>query len=247
MLESLIKKAGQKLREKYYTLQGYTSKEKFDLVTESDVEIERMLIEDLKHYYPNYSIFSEEIGQVGSIYKKRWIIDPIDGTSDFVFGVPYFAISVCLEDENQIVEGYVYNPISDEFYYSKKEEGKSYLNGEIIKVSDTSSIDDSLIAFGYSTIYGKINKYYKEWSTIFETCKKGMPLIAPALTICNVARGRIDAFIDFGSSMEGQSAAALILKNAGGKVFDYDLGIWNHKNKGIIATNGKIDLSIVRV
>jgi len=73
-----------------------------------------------------------------------------------------------------------------------------------------------------------------------------MPLIAPALTICNVARGRIDAFIDFGSSMEGQSAAALILKNAGGKVINYDLSAWSHNTKGIIATNGSLDLSVLR-
>jgi myo-inositol-1(or 4)-monophosphatase len=244
MIKTIIKNAGTKLREQYYSLKECNTKEKFDLVTDCDLLIEKMIIKDLNYYYPDYSIFSEEIGQIGSTSRKRWIIDPIDGTADFVFGVPYFSISKCLEYDNEIIEGYVYNPISDEFYYSKKEEGKSFLNGKLIKVSQTMNISESLIAFGYSTIYEKIIRYYSEWKTIFETCKKGMPLIAPALTICNVARGRIDAYIDFGSSMEGQSAAALILKNAGGQVFNYDLGDWNHKTKGIIATNGKLDLRV---
>lgn len=241
MIEAIIKSAGNKLKNRYYSLNQCTVKEKFDLVTESDLLVEKLLIEDLKEHYPNCSIFSEEAGQIGNHSKKRWIIDPIDGTADFIFGVPYFAISLCLEDEGEIVEGYVYNPVSEEFYCSKKEE-ISLLNGEPITTSQTTVISNSLIALGYSSVYEKITRYYDEWKYVFETCKKGMPLITPALTICNVARGRIDAFIDFGCSMEGQAAAALILKNAGGKVWNYDFGEWSHTTKGIIATNGKLDL-----
>lgn len=246
MIKNIILNAGEKLKEQYYILNESSTKDKFDLVTKSDTEIENLLINELTKHYPNYSIYSEEIGQVGIKSKKRWIIDPIDGTADFVFGVPYFAISISLECNNEIVEGYVYNPISNEFYYTTKNEGKSYLNENEIKTSITDEITEGLIAFGYSTIYDKINRYYGEWKEIFENCKKGMPLISPALTICNVARGRIDAFIDFGSSMEGHSAAALILKNAGGIVFDYDLTKWNYKTKGIIATNGKLKLEGAR-
>lgn len=131
-------------------------------------------------------------------------------------------------------------------YYSVKDKNKSFLNDEEIKVSETEDISDALIAFGFSVNYENITKYYNNWRYIFENCKKGMPLITPALTICNVARGRIECFIDFGCSMEGHAAAALILKNAGGQVFNYDFSDWDHKRKGIIATNGKINLKTVK-
>ncbi len=241
MIKEVIRKAGLELKKQYKSLSDCSTKEKFHLVTESDILIEELLINDLKTYYPDYSIFSEEVGNIENKSGIRWIIDPIDGTADFVFGIPYFAVSVSLEKDGEIIEGYVYNPVSDEFYYSKKDEGRSYLNGEEIKPSQTNEFSDSLIAFGYSSVYEKISIYYEEWRYLFDNCKKGMPLIAPALTICNVARGRIDAYIDFGSSMEGHSAAALILKNSGGKVMNYDLSPWNYKSKGIIATNGKLD------
>jgi fructose-1,6-bisphosphatase/inositol monophosphatase family enzyme len=245
-IKELIRIVGRKLEKEYYCLEGCSTKEKFDLVTKSDEAIERMLINELSEYFPEYSIYSEEAGSIEKASNKRWIIDPIDGTADFVFGVPYFAISLCLEENGEIVEAYVYNPISDELYFSSKDLAKSYLNEKIIKVSETTEINDSLIAVGYSADFEKIQRYFDEWGVLFKNCKKAMPLIAPALTICNVARGRIDAFIDFGSSMEGQAAASFILKNAGGASYNYDFTDYSYSQKGIIATNGKIDMHRIR-
>lgn len=242
MIKEILRNAGTELKKHYYSINNSETKERFHLVTESDLIIEKLIIDELKNHYKDYSIYSEEIGSIAGDKNFRWIIDPIDGTADFVFGVPYFAISICLEIDNKISEGYVYNPISEEMYYSISGEGKSYLNNKEITVSETIDISDSLIAFGFSANYSNIERYYTEWKPVFENCKKGMPLIAPALSICNVARGRIEGFIDFGSSMEGHSAAALILKNASGQVYNYDFSEWDHKKKGILATNGKINL-----
>jgi len=244
MIQDIIIKAGDELKKQFYSIKASRAKEKFDLVTESDLLIEQMIVRELKRLYPDYGIYSEETGTINENGSKRWIIDPIDGTADFVFGVPYFAISICLEQNGEVIEGYVYNPISDEFYHTIRGKEKSFLNDEEIHVSETVNISDALMAFGFSANYEKITKYYQQWRYILENCKKGMPLITPALTICNVARGRIDAFIDFGCSMEGQAAAALILKNAGGQVYNYDYSEWDHRKKGIIATNGKIDHQI---
>ncbi|NJD04811.1 MAG: inositol monophosphatase [Ruminiclostridium sp.] len=242
MIKDIILKAGTELKKQYFSLSSCSEKERFDLVSESDLYIEKMIIDDLTRLYPGDSIYSEEAGEIGRGAEKCWIIDPIDGTADFIFGVPYFAISICCEINGEIHEAYVYNPMSDEMYWTNRQEGISYLNGKPIKVSDTSEIRDSLFAFGFSANYKNINRYYDEWGYAFDNCKKGMPLISPALTICNVARGRIDAFIDFGCSMEGQAGAALILKNAGGTLYNYNFSRYDHRNKGIIATNGKIDL-----
>ncbi len=240
MIKELLYEAGAVLKKEFYELKGSSSKEKFDLITTSDIKIEDILVKSLINEYPEYSIYSEEKGEISSSGEKRWIIDPIDGTANFVFGVPYFSISLSLEINGVISEGHVYNPLSNEYYFSSIQDGKSYLNGEVIRVSNTKNIEDSLISFGFSANYTYINSYYEKWKHLFDNSKKGMPLISPALTLCNIARGRIDAFLDFQCSMEGQSAGALILKNAGGKLWNYDFSEYDHRIKGIIATNGNL-------
>jgi fructose-1,6-bisphosphatase/inositol monophosphatase family enzyme len=245
-IKSIILNAGEVLKKQFYGLKTCETKEKYDLVTQSDYLIEMILINEIKSIYPDYSIYSEEVGSISNKPDKCWIIDPIDGTANLVFGVPYFCISVCLENQGEITESYVYNPITEEFYHEIKDEGKSFLNGNEINVSQNNEIGDCLAVFGFSAIYKNIQRYYKDWGYIFENAKKGMPLLSPALNICNVARGRTDFFIDFGSNMEGHSAAVLILKNAGGKVYNYDFTEWDYKSKGIIATNGKVCLEQYR-
>lgn len=245
-IKDIILKAGILLKKQYIDLKTYTTKEKYDLVTQCDYLIEKFLVEEIKLAYPNYSIYSEECGNIYNKSDSRWIIDPIDGTANFVFGVPYFCISVSLENQGEIIEAYVYNPIAEEFYYSVKSYCKSFLNGNEIHASQTKEISDCLAVFGFSANFKNINRYYQEWSYIFENARKGMPLLSPALNICNVARGRTDFFIDFGSSMEGHSAAALILKNADGELYNYDFSKWDHKSKGVIATNGQVTLSRYR-
>lgn len=242
MIRELLYEAGALLKKDFYALESSESKEKFDLVTASDIKIEDFIIKRLKAQFPDYSIYSEEMGEIRNSGAKKWIIDPIDGTANFVFGVPYFSISISLETDGELVEGHVYNPLSEEYYFSSVQSGKSFLNGEVIKVSSTCTIEESLIAFGFSANYKYINDYYNDWKHLFENSKKGMPLISPALNLCNIARGRIDAFLDFGCSMEGQSAGALILKNAGGKLLNYDFSQYDHRVKGIIATNGSLKI-----
>jgi fructose-1,6-bisphosphatase/inositol monophosphatase family enzyme len=238
--KKILFEAGEILKKKFNNSFSYNNKGKYDLVSDADKEIETFLINNLSEYYPNTSFYSEEAGEINKKSEYRWIIDPLDGTANFIFGVPYFNISLALEYDNKIIEGYVYNPINNELYYSNNKIKKSYLNENEICVSDTKTISNSLIVFGYSANYNNIEKYYERWHIIFDNCKKGMGLLSPALNICNVARGRIDCFIDFGSSMEGQAAGALILKNAGGVMFNYDLTEWDYKIKGIIAINNNL-------
>lgn len=239
-IREIIITAGRTLKQHYFESFSYTEKEKYDFVSEVDLEIEQMLISDLKSIDSGISFYSEECGEIGSQEEARWIIDPVDGTANFIFGVPYFNISICLERNNQIVEAYVYNPITDEMYHSTEGDKTSFLNNKPISVSETNEIRNSLITFGFSANIQNINRYYQEWPLLFTECKKGMGLLSPALNICNVARGRIDCFIDFGSNMEGHAGAALILKNAGGIAANYDLSDWNHKSKGCIMTNKNI-------
>lgn len=241
-IQSIINEAGERLVSDFQKLTSVTSKEKYHLVTESDKAIEAFLIDKMSSLYPGDSIYSEEIGSIDKSSGRRWIIDPIDGTADFVFGVPYFAISIALETETSIEEGYVYNPVSQEFYHSIKSEKRSFLNGQQISVSRTTALEESLISFGFSAHPTNMERYAKQWKPLMEQCRKAMPLIAPALTICNVARGRTDAAIDFGSSMEGKAAAGLILQNAGGLIRGYDSEDYDYRETGHICTNGILEL-----
>lgn len=246
-VKEIILEAGEVLKDRYYSSFKFSNKEKFDLVSEADVEIEKIVINKLKKIYPKASFFSEEAGEIAGDSELRWILDPIDGTANFIFGIPYFCISLSLEQKGKIIESYIYNPISKELFHSIESDKKSFLNENEIHVSNTNKIENALVAFGFSANFKNINKYYKDWTRLFNNCKKGLGVLSPALNICNVARGRIDCFIDFGSSMEGHAGASLILKNARGMNLNYDLTSWDYKTKGIIATNKTLLSSLIRM
>lgn len=240
IIYNALNEAGEILKKRYFHAQDAKEKQRYELVTETDVEIERLLVSRLGDAFKGDGFIGEECGVQAGESGRVWIIDPIDGTTNFIMGKPYFAISLALEIAGEIIEGYVYNPISGEVYYSTKKLGVSFLNGQQVSVSQTSDIKDSLIAFGFSAKMAAIQRYYRDWQVLFESCRKGVGWTAPALTLCNVARGRIDAFIDFGASTFGHAAGALILKNAGGKLFNYDMTEYSHQSTGIIASNSKL-------
>ena len=106
-IKIIIYEAGSILKDRYYESFKYSNKQKFDLVSEVDLEIEELLVKSLKELYPEHGIFSEEAGNISTNKEFTWIIDPIDGTTNFIFGIPYFCISLCLEHKGQIVESYI--------------------------------------------------------------------------------------------------------------------------------------------
>jgi len=231
----MVIEAGRLLKARFQETPRFREKARFELVAEADHEVEQMLVAKLRGAFPGDSICSEEAGAINRDGRARWIVDPIDGTANFIAGIPYFAISLARESNGDVVEAYVYNPVSEELYWSTGSTGKSYLNETLISVSTCADIAQSLVAFGFSAHMANIQRYYTEWQPLFDGCKKGLPVIVPSLTLCNVARGRLDAFIDFGCSMEGQAAGALILLHAGGAVLNYDLTDYDHRTRGVVA------------
>ena len=128
-----------------------------------------------------------------------------------------------------------------------KESGESFLNGNRIAVSKTTDIRNALVAFGFSARMDRIQRYYDEWKWLFKGCRKGVGWTTPALTICNVARGRIDAFIDFGASSVGHAAAGLILKNAGGVIRSYNSDGYDHRVEGVIGCTAGLGNEILKL
>lgn len=235
-VKELIINYGEYLKELYLTDIEVLEKERGHITTVIDRELELNIKNKLKNDFPKIGFYGEETGG-NKDNNKRWIVDSIDGTANFIFGIPYFCISIALEEKDEIILGLVYNPLTKELFEAYKDDDNAYLNGKVIKVSKVNNVKDSKVVFGFSANYKNISKYYGEWKYLFENCKKGMGMLSPALNICNVAKGRIEVFIDFGCSMEGQAAASLILKKSGGNILNYDKTPWNHEKMGIIATN----------
>ncbi len=200
-----------------------------DFVTNSDLKTEKILIDELKKGRPNYSIISEENGvQNNKDIKNTWIIDPIDGTINFLHGVPHFAISIALKSNNEIVCGLVFDPIKNEMFYAEKNNG-AFFNNHRIRVSKKNQIDECLFATG-GIIEKKIDIPYR---------KSG----SAALDMAYVASGRFDGYFQNNLNLWDIAAGIILVEEAGGVVNEINLN--NHKDIKVIASSTDISGKLV--
>ena len=186
-----------------------------DFVSNADLKAEKIIIEELKKARPNYSIISEEDGSESNKDKKNtWIIDPIDGTTNFLHGVPHFAISIALRSDNDIIAGLIYDPIKDEMFYAEKDNG-AFFNNQRIGVSKKKEISACLFATG--------GKYKNEINLL--TRNSG----SAALDMAYVAAGRYDGYFQNNLNLWDIAAGVILIKEAGGIINEIDL----FKNKNI--------------
>ena len=219
-----------------------------DFVTNCDKKVEKILIEELQKARPNYSILSEEIGEIKNDESFKWIIDPIDGTSNFLHGIPHFAISIGLERDKEIICGIIYDPIKDEMFSAEKGNG-SYINNQRMRVSSRSKLKDCIIFTG-GPKDGSTNKelsmkeYNKFSSKVIIPIRK---LGSGALDIAYVAAGRCDGMWSRNLNYWDISAGIILVKEAGGFVTDFDGENEYIQNKTILATNSKINKEMIEV
>ena len=200
-----------------------------DFVTNSDLKAEKIIIEELKKAKPNYSIISEENGVENNKDKNNtWIIDPIDGTINFLHGIPHFAISIALKSNEEIISGIVFDPIKNEMFYAEKNNG-SYFNNQRIRVSKKNQINDCLFVTG-----GKINN---ELDLPYR--KSG----CAALDMAYVASGRYDGYFQENLNLWDIAAGIILIKEAGGILNDLDLS--TNKNIKIIASSSNISSKLL--
>ena len=199
-----------------------------DFVTNADIKAEKIIIEELKKARPNYSIISEENGvEKNKDQSNFWIIDPIDGTTNFLHGVPHFAISIALQSNNEIVCGLIYDPIKDELFYAEKNHG-AYFNNQRIRVSKKREIDECLFAVGK----GKYNPdliYRRSGSA--------------ALDLAYVASGRFDGYFQNNLNLWDIAAGIIIVKEAGGIINEIDLS--SLKNIKVLASSAEINTKFI--
>ena len=200
-----------------------------DFVTNSDLKTEKILIDELKKGRPNYSIISEENGvQNNKDIKNTWIIDPIDGTINFLHGIPHFAISIALKSNNEIVCGLVFDPIKNEMFYAEKNNG-AFFNNHRIRVSKKNQIDECLFATG-GMIEKKIDIPYR---------KSG----SAALDMAYVASGRFDGYFQNNLNLWDIAAGIILIKEAGGVINEIDLS--QSKNLDVITSSPDINHKMI--
>ena len=198
-------------------------------MTNSDLKTEKIIIEELKKAKPNYSIISEENGiENNKDRNNTWIIDPIDGTINFLHGVPHFAISVALKSNEEIVSGLIFDPIKNEMFYAEKDSG-AFFNNQRIKVSKKNKIEDCLFASG-----GKVKNELE-----LPQRKSG----CAALDMAYVAAGRYDGYFQKDLNLWDIAAGIVIVKEAGGIINELDLS--ENKNIKIIASSTDINAKLL--
>ena len=196
-----------------------------DFVTKTDKHVEKILIEELSKTKKNYSFLSEEAGSIINRDKENiWIIDPIDGTTNFLHGIPHFAICLALESKKEIISGLIYDPIKDEMFYAEKNKG-AYLNNQRLRVSNKNLIDECLFSSNHEGV--KFSNFNMRYSG------------CASLDLAYVASGRLDGFFHNKINIWDVAAGALLVEEAGGIVNDLDK--FDNNNIDIRASSGAIN------
>ena len=178
----------------------------YDFVTKTDKHVEKILIEELSKIKKSYSFITEETGIINNSDKDNiWIIDPIDGTTNFLHGIPHFAICIALQSKDEIVSGLIFDPIKDEMFFAEKDKG-AFLNNQRLRVSKKNSIDECLFSSNHEGVkFSNLNMRYSGCA---------------ALDLAYVASGRLDGFFHNRINLWDIAAGAIMVKEAGGIVND---------------------------
>ena len=218
-----------------------SSKGPGDFVTSADKRTEKILIKELQKAYPGYGIVTEESGIINiSNTKNRWIIDPIDGTINFMNGIPQFAISIGYEEDNEVKCGIIFNPILNELFCAEKGNG-AYLNNSRIRVSNKRKIKDSLIVTGGPKGESKIKKkIFSEYINVSNNVLNVRKFGSAALNLAYVACGRFDGYWENELNYWDIAAGIVILRESGGFVDFFEDDKNQPLKKNILASNAHI-------
>ena len=211
-----------------------------DLVTEADHESERAVIRTLNRAFPGHAILAEESGANARTSEHRWIIDPLDGTTNFAHGFPQFCVSIAYERRGRLELGVVFDALKRELFIAERGRG-ARLNARPIHVSATPSLDRALLATGFPyDRRERRNFYFTFWEAFMMRTQGVRRTGSAALDLCYVACGRVDAFWEFGLRPWDVAAGALIVTEAGGRVTNLDGSALDLDARKILASNGKV-------
>lgn len=225
--------------------QDVVEKGKSNFVTYVDKAAEETIVEKLRSLFPEAGFLTEE----KTAREKKdymWIIDPLDGTTNFIHGVPLFSVSIALQRNGATIAGVVYEPNLDECFYAW-EGSKAYLNDKELEVSDSDNLADSLIATGFPYSKDqKLKNYMSLLQDLLETSHGMRRLGSAAVDLSYVAAGRYEAFYEYGLNPWDIAAGAFIVQQAGGKVSDFKGGSNYADGKEIVATNAAMHNELIK-
>lgn len=229
--------AGKILREKFGAVNHVRKKGVIDLVTEADLEAEKAILEILNHQFPRDHVLAEEAGEQGRSSNRTWVIDPLDGTTNFTHGFPFFAVSIALEIDAQFVLGVVYNPYLEEYFEAAKGSG-ALLNRRPIHVSGVNNMEDALLATGFPyDIHEHPEGVLEKFRRIVVKAQGVRRPGSAALDLCYVACGRMDGFWEQGLHPWDTAAGSVILSEAGGHLCAFDGTPYTPYKDSIVAAN----------
>ena len=229
------------------TISEYDKKGATDLVTQADIESEKAIIRTIRKHFPDHTIIAEESGLNQGIPRYQWIVDPLDGTTNFAHHLALCCISIAFAIEDRIVVGIIFNPMTDELFTATDKNG-AFLNKRPIFVSETPTVSDSLLVTGFPYDFKDI---FDPVMTRFGNCLNAAQGIrrlgSAALDLCYVACGRFDAFWEQKLNPWDTAAGYLIAKEAGAGVTDFNNIPFTPDKKEILATNGQIHIEMLEL
>jgi myo-inositol-1(or 4)-monophosphatase len=216
-----------------------------NLVTEMDRRSEALIVERLRAAFPDHAILGEEGGARAGRSEYRWLIDPLDGTTNYAHGLPLFSVSVALERAGEVVLGVGYDPTREELFVAERGGGAT-LNGEPLRVSATPVLDESLLVTGFPyDIRSTPETNLPEYAALSLRSRAVRRLGSAVLDLCYVAAGRFDGFWELRLGPWDMAAGGLMVLEAGGRITDVQGGPWRLDETGAVATNGAIHAELL--
>ena len=236
--------AGRLLAERFGRALQISNKSELDLVTESDLASERLIIDRIKSHYPRHAILAEESGASEPADREkesdwRWIIDPLDGTTNYAHGYPCYCVSIGLEGNGHMEIGVVYNPMLDEMFSAERGRGAS-LNGRRIRVSPTPTLKSALLCTGFPYDVRERNEFARHFANFIMNAQGVRRDGAAALDLAYVAAGRFDGFWEEGLKPWDVAAGILLVEEAGGQVTGFQGQPFRVNDRDVTASNGRI-------
>ena len=245
-LEELLREAGGILMRNFGPHQRADKKGVIDLVTQTDLDSERLLVGAIRERYPEHRILAEEGERPEGRAEHLWLIDPLDGTVNYVHGYPALSITLALRHKGDSLIGAVYDPLLDEFYYAERGAGAT-LNGAPLRVSQADRLLDTLLATGFPYQRATLpDNNVAEFSRLVLRVQGIRRGGSAALDLAHVAAGRLDGYWEMHLEPWDWAAGQVLIEEAGGKVTDFEAGPWSPFLDEMAASNGRIHDELLR-
>lgn len=252
----LAKKAGAEIHKRFNKDRIIKVKKKSQILTQADLVADKIIVAGLKKKFPSHGILSEESGlQKNKTHPPKrsvsgsdylWVIDPLDGTTNYAIGSPLFGVGISLFFKDQPILAVAYLPAMNELYFAEKGKG-AYLNNKKIKVSNTKTVATSLLTYCHGSAPKDIKRGMKVYQKIKLSGLDCRQLGSAAVEFAFVAAGRTESILLPGAHVWDVGPGTLIVREAGGKVTDFQGKNWNLKSKDVVASNGKIHNQLLKM